>query len=481
MSTAPGGRLERTAAHELVAGYRTGALSPVEVTRAVLDALQALDPQVGAYLLVDAEAALAQAERSHRRWRRGEPAGPADGVPTAVKDLLLTRGWPTRRGSTLLAGAGPDTEDAPAVARLRHSGAVLIGKTTTPEFGWKGVTDSAGWGATGNPWQPSRTSGGSSGGSAAAVAMGTATWALGTDGGGSVRIPAGFTGTVGLKPTYGLVPAYPASPFGTLAHVGPMTRSARDAALMLDVITGPDARDWSAGPAPSGSFLAGLEQGVHGLRIALSTDLGLTGNDLGLHGNDPEVTEAVQQAALVLQAAGATVEPADPGFEDPVAAFDVLWSAGAAKVLQAFGEPLPELVDPGLRRCVQRGRSLSASAYLDATAVRMDLGRRMGSFHERYDLLLTPTLPIPAFPAGQDVPDGWPAPEWTSWTPYTYPFNLTQQPAVSVPCGFTRDGLPIGLQIVGPRHADALVLRAAHAYGVATTWADAVPPAAAAR
>ena len=229
---------------------------PVEATRAALDAIAALDPAVHAFVLVDADGALAAARGSERRWRAGRPLGPFDGVPASIKDLLLTAGWPTLRGSRLLDAAGPWTEDAPAVARLRESGAVLLGKTTTPEFGWKGVTDSPRYGATGNPWDPARTAGGSSGGSAAAVGLGMGAWSVGTDGGGSVRIPAGFTGTVALKPTYGLVPMYPPSPFGTLSHAGPMTRSVRDAAALLDIISGFDPRDWSAMPTPTGSFLA---------------------------------------------------------------------------------------------------------------------------------------------------------------------------------------------------------------------------------
>ncbi|MGH3322718.1 MAG: amidase, partial [Streptosporangiaceae bacterium] len=399
---------------------------------------------------------------------------PADGVPTAIKDIFLTEGWPTLRGTRLIDEAGPWPEDAPCVARLREGGAVFLGKTTTPEFAWKGVTDSLRHGATGNPWGAGLTAGGSSGGSATAVGLGMAAWSVGTDGGGSVRIPASFTGTVAHKPTYGLVPLYPASPFGTLAHAGPMTRSVADAATLLDVLTGFDPRDWSAMPTPAGSFLDGLDDGVEGLRVAFSPTL-------GFGRNDPEVEMAVRAAVSVLAGAGAQVEEVDPGFADPVDAFDVLWSAGAAKVLEHYGDEALDRVDPGLAACVARGRSLTASQFLDATAVRMDLGLRMGRFHQTYDVLLTPTVPIPAFAAGQEVPQGWPSERWTSWTPYTYPFNMTQQPALSVPCGFTAAGLPVGLQIVGPRHGDSVVLRAGRAYEQATTWTEAVPALASSR
>jgi aspartyl-tRNA(Asn)/glutamyl-tRNA(Gln) amidotransferase subunit A len=288
-------------------------------------------------------------------------------------------------------------------------------------------------------------------------------WSVGTDGGGSVRIPAAFTGTVALKPTYGLIPLFPPSAFGTLSHAGPMTRTVRDTAALLDVITGFDPRDWSAMPTPSRSFLSGLDDGVAGLRIAYSRNFGFVENH-------PEVEAAVRAAVEVLAAAGAEVTEIDPGFADPIDAFNVLWFSGAAKVLESYGDAVDDRVDPGFRRAADAGSWYSVSDFLEATAVRAELGRLMGEFHRQYDVLVSPTLPIPAFPTGQDVPDGWPSPDWTSWTPYTYPFNLTQQPALSVPCGFTVAGLPVGLQVVGPRHSDALVLRVGQAYQDATDW-----------
>lgn len=458
-------------AAELVQGYRARTISPVEATQQALAAIDACDGAVNAFVLVDPEGALAAARASEARWHAGRPLGPGDGLPTSIKDALWTRGWPTLRGSWLIDEAGPWDEDAPCTARLRETGAVLLGKTTTPEYSWKGVTDSPRFGVTGNPWDPAKTAGGSSGGSAAAVSLGMGVWSVGTDAGGSVRIPAGFTGTVALKPTYGLIPHYPPSPFGTLAHPGPMTRTVADNAALLDVITGFDARDWSAMPTPRESFLAGLDDGIADLRVAFSPSLGFVRND-------PEVDAAVRAAVTVLADTGARIEEVDPGFADPIEAFHILWFSGAAKVLQAYGdirEDWADRVDAGLRRTAAVGATFSASDYLDATAVRMQLGLAMGRFHQDYDVLVTPTLPLPAFTAGCDVPEGWPSPDWASWTPYTYPFNMTQQPALSVPCGFTAAGLPIGLQIVGPRHADALVLRVGRAYEMATDWHRRTP------
>lgn len=455
-------------ATEMVAAFRLGELSPVEATRASLDRIAECDRTVNAFCLVDEESALAAARESERRWHAGTPAGPLDGVPVSIKDIFLTRGWPTLRGSRTI---DPDQEwdaDAPAVARLRESGAVPVGKTTTPEFAWKGVTDNALTGVTRSPWDPSTTAGGSSGGSAASVALGMTPISVGSDGGGSVRIPGAFTGTFAMKPTYGVIPLFPASPFGTLSHAGPMSWTVPDAALLLDVLARPDSRDWSAGPAPVRPFSEVLDDGVAGLRVAFSPDLGFVRVD-------PEVADRVARAAEAFTELGAHVERVDPGFADPIEPFKVLWYAAATKTMAGVKPDVRELVDPSLREIAALGEAYSAQDYLDATADRMALGQAMGAFHDTYDLLLTPTLPIPAFTAGQEVPDGWPDPRWMSWTPFTYPFNMTQQPAATLPCGFTSAGLPVGLQVVGKRHDDAKVLAACQAFATARSWYDRRP------
>ncbi|MFJ8957399.1 amidase [Streptomyces sp. NPDC102381] len=443
-------------AQDLIEGYRKGEFSPVDATRAVLARIEETDPALNAFVRVDAEGALARAEASARRWREGEPMGLLDGVPVSAKDILLQRGAPTLRGSKTVSEQGNWGEDSPSVARLREQGAVLVGKTTTPEFGWKGVTDSPLSGATRNPYDSSRTAGGSSGGSAAAVAVGAGPLSLGTDGGGSVRIPASFCGIFGLKPTYGRVPLYPSSAFGTLAHVGPLARTAADAALMMDVISGPDPRDWSASGPPSGGFRDALNGGVRGLRVAYSPTLG------GQVAVRPDVAAAVRAAVTRLAELGAYVEEVDPDFTDPVEAFHTLWFSGAARVVQHLPASKRQLLDPGLREICTRGARYSALDYLAAVDARMALGRRMGAFHSTYDLLVTPTVPITAFEAGVEVPRGSGLRRWTGWTPFTYPFNLTQQPAASVPVGLDKGGLPVGLQIVAARHRDDLVLRASH-------------------
>ena len=383
-------------ATELVAAYRARDLSPVEATEATLQTHRGARRRPQRLLPRRPGSALKEARASEARWQSGEPAGPLDGVPVAIKDLLVTKGWPTLRGSTAIDPAGPWDDDAPVVAALRRSGAVIPGKTTTPELGWKGVTDSALTGVTRNPWDPAKTPGGSSGGSSAALAAGMVPLALGTDGGGSIRIPCAFCGLPGLKPTFGRVPAWPASPFGPVSHVGPMARTVADLALLLDVIAQPDARDWQQLPPATPSFGAGLEDGVTNLRIAFSPELGYAAVD-------PEIAALVAQAASAFTELGAHVEQVDPGFADPRATFDVLWSTGAARAVEAL--PRTDGIDPGLAAIAEQGRAHSGLDYLRACGERDQLAIAMSRFHETWDLLLTPAMPIAAFDAGREVPD----------------------------------------------------------------------------
>jgi aspartyl-tRNA(Asn)/glutamyl-tRNA(Gln) amidotransferase subunit A len=443
-------------ASELVDAFRKKTLSPVEVTAAVLKRIEALNPILNAFNLVS-EHASADAKASEARWMSGQPKGLLDGVPVSIKDIILTRGWPTLRGSKTIDPKGPWNDDAPATARLREHGAVLLGKTTTPEFGWKGVTDSPLTGITRNPWNKAKTPGGSSGGAAAAVAAGMGPLAVGTDGGGSIRIPCGFTGLFGIKASFGRVPAWPLSPFGTVAHVGPMTRSVADAALMLNVLAQPDARDWHALPYEPRDWRGGLDQGVADLRIAYSPNLGYAKVDA-------EVASIVKDAVRAFEDLGAKVEEKNPGFEDPAPVFMTHWFSGAAFLLKGIPKDKHKFIDPGLVEMAEQGARVSAHDILDAQLKRGALGTHMNLFHRDYDLLVTPTLSIPAFDAGKEVADKMLQSRWTDWTPFTFPFNLTQQPAASIPCGRTRSGLPVGLHLVGPRYADALVLRAARAF-----------------
>ena len=455
-------------AAKLSKGYARKKFSPVDVAKACLAQIARHDGAINAMCHVQEVSALAQAAASAARWKRGAALGPLDGVPVLIKDLLLVKGWATLRGSKTVSQDQAWDQDAPSVARLREAGAVFLGATTTPEFGWKGVTDSPLTGITRNPWDLTKTPGGSSGGSAAAIAAGYGPLSLGTDGGGSIRIPAGFSGIYGLKPSFGRVPAFPLSPFGTVAHVGPMTRTVEDSSLMMNEIARPDARDWTSLPYEARDYTKKLGRGIAGMKIAFSPALGYVEVD-------PEVAKAVKTAVKVLEELGAEVAQVDPGFADPASCFRVLWWSGARTLLGKLPEEKKALLDPSLAEVVAQSMAITPEDYFGAVRERGVLGSQMRVFMERYDLLITPTLPIAAFGAGLMSPADEGNSKWVYWTPFSYPFNLTQQPAASVPCGFTKAGLPIGLHLVGKMFDDRTVLRASKAYEDATEWGEKRP------
>ena len=449
--------LTQCTATELLDLYQRGEASPVEATQAVLERIDKLNPVLNAFCFLAADEALDAARASELRWHRGKPTGPLDGVPTSIKDLVLTKGWPTLRGSHTVDPNQPWDIDAPATARLREAGAVLIGKTTTPEFGCKGETNSPLTGITRNPWDTTKTPGGSSGGTAVAVAAGMGPLSIGSDGAGSVRIPAAFCGNFGLKPSFGRVPAFPLSPFGTVSHLGPHTMSVADGALMMNVLKQPDARDWTSLPPDSSDYTGNLDGGVDGLRVLFSPTLGYATVD-------SEVASAVAAAVDELSALGAQVEVGDPGFEDPLPITTGLWFTGAWTLWNTLTPAQQDVTDPDFAAEAQLGSEMSSLDVQRLNLRRGELGSRMRQLMQHYDLIATPSVAVPAFdarPAGAVPLD--PA-SMLGWTPFSYPFNLTQQPACTIPCGLTASGLPIGVQLVGPMFADALVLRAARAY-----------------
>jgi aspartyl-tRNA(Asn)/glutamyl-tRNA(Gln) amidotransferase subunit A len=443
-------------AHELLDCYRSKALSPVEVARFFLDRIDALQPKLNAFVVVDREGALAAARASEQRWQQGKPQAALDGVPVTIKDLVMMRGFPTRRGTRLIDPV-PDAFDGPATARLREAGAVILGKTTTPEFGWKAIGDSPLTGISRNPWHLDHTPGGSSAGAAAACAAGIGPLHVGSDGAGSIRIPSAFCGIFGIKATFGRVPAYPASPMGTLSNVGPMTRNVRDAALMLNVLSGSDDRDPFGLPPDGRDWRDGIDDGVRGLKVAYSSDLGYAKVD-------PDIAAAVATAARRFEELGASVEEVREVFPSPRDALMTIWAAGTARVMAGLPKGRASECDPGFAAVAEKGAGISAADFLAAEAERFALSVRMAEFHRKYDLLLTPMMPVPALPVGQDLNDPATERDWIDWSPFSYPFNMTRQPAATVPCGLTSGGLPIGLQIVGPLYADDRVLRAARAF-----------------
>ena len=450
---------------ELLDGYRQKAFSPLEVTRACLAQIGRHGAKLNAFVHVDTEGALAAAHASEDRWHRGAAAGTLDGVPVTIKDLILTRGMPTRRGSKAIAATGPWVNDAPVTARLREAHAIILGKTSTPEMGWKAVTDSPLLGVARNPWNPAMTPGGSSGGAGIAAATGMGPLHVGTDGGGSIRIPAAFCGIFGLKPSFGRVPAWPLSPTGTVAHLGPMTRTVADAALMLNTITRPDSRDWHSLPYDSRDYLAGLDDGIAGARIAWSPRL-------GRFDVEPEVAEAVAKAVRCFDQLRAVVEEVDTALPDVHAIFQPHWWIGCYNAVRALPRENLGMLDPGLAFVANEGSRIALDDYFDAIAARGALGAKLREFHTRYDFLVTPTVAVSPFTAGRLAPEsfGDVGNDWTRWASFSYPFNLTQQPAATVPCGFTPSGMPVGLQIVGAMHDDRAVLRAARAFERALPW-----------
>ena len=465
-----------TPAIELAEMIRRKEVSPVEVTEAVLARIERLNPTLNAFCTVTAEEALTAAREAETAVARGAALGPLHGVPISIKDLTITKGVRTTRGSRLYADAVPD-EDAPVVERVRAAGAIIVGKTNTPEFGWKGDTSNPLFGVTRNPWDPTRqaSAGGSSGGAGAAVAAGLAPLALGTDGAGSIRIPSSFCGIVGLKQQLWRVPTYPASPVETVAHTGPMTRTVRDAALLLNVIAGPDERDRLSLAATGENWLTACEGGVRGVRVAWSPDLGYAAVD-------PEVAQLCAAAAhRFADDLGCVLSEANPGFADPGRAGRIIFYGGVAANVVGLSPERAALVDPALARALEEETAgLTALDYIGANATRQALWDTTRKFFEDYDLLLTPTIAVPPFRAGEEGPrevDGQ-AVERFGWTPFTYPFNLTGNPALTVPAGFTRAGLPVGLQIVGRRFDEALVLRAGAAFEAVQPWAAQRPPEA---
>ena len=470
MTDATATELCYTPATELAGLIRAKKVSPVELTRAVLARIERLNPTLNAVCTLTAEQALAAAREAEDAVMRGRALGPLHGIPFTIKDLAFTKGVRTMSGSCIFAERVPDV-DAPFVRRLLEAGGVLLGKTTTPEFGWKAIGDSPLTGISRNPWNPGMTTGGSSAGAGAAAAAGLGPLHQGSDGAGSIRIPSGFCGIYGLKPSYGRVPMWPISNNDYTSHVGPMTRTVGDAALMLAVMAGPDAWDRTALDAAPDDYVGRLRTGVKGLRVAWSPDLG------GLR-VDPEVASVVEAAARVFEELGCVVEEVKPGFADSHELIRCLWSAHAAG---SYAQHLPrwrERMDPGLVACIEDGLRYTARDYIEARGRKLASWDSVRPLFEKYALLLTPTTSVAAFPVGRLNPERWPqhAWDWLAWASFSYPFNFTGQPAATVPAGMTPGGLPVGLQLVGRLFADLTVLQASAAFEAARPWAPRRPP-----
>lgn len=458
-----------TPAVRLAEMIRTRAVSPVEVIQPLLERIAALEPRVNAFAYLAADQAMEAARRAETALMKGERIGPLHGVPVTIKDLAITKDMPTQMGSLIYKGFQPD-EDTPIVPRLRDHGAIILGKTNTSEFGWKGVSESPLTGITHNPWKHGYNAGASSAGAGAAVAAGFGPLHQGSDGAGSIRMPSHFCGVFGLKPTFGRVPHYPVSVNDYTSHIGPMTRTVADAALFLAAMAGPHPLDHTSAEAGPADYLGRLHEGVRGKRIAFSPDLG--------HARvDPDVAALVQSAALRFTELGAVVEavtlPWGPQGPTLIAPF---WSAHMARL--AVHLPKWEAqMDPGLVACIKDGAPMSVAEYLNLKERKMAYVAAIHRWFKDWDFLLTPAVSVAAFPAERLMPSHWPQHPWNwiEWAHFSYPFNMSWNPAASVPCGFTAEGLPVGLQIVGRRFDDLGVLQAAAAFEAVQPWAARRP------
>lgn len=458
-------------AMELRSLYQKGDLSPVEVTKAILNHIDHHNPRLNAFITTTPELALRQALKAELAYSKSEfPPPPLNGIPISFKDLTATKGIITTRGSLLYKNWIPNF-NAPIVKRLSEAGAVFLGKTNTPELGWKGDSGNRLIGPTHNPWNHDCTAGGSSGGAAAAVAMGMGPLAQGTDGAGSIRIPASFCGLYGLKPSFGLIPQYPPSAVEVLSHAGPITRTVRDAALMLNSMAGADSSDPLSLPVET-NFLTGIQKGITGLRIAWSSNLGYASID-------PEVHQICSKAAASFSELGCSVEEIHPNIPDPWENIvHVIWASAFAGLYLHKLDEVQELMDPGLVDIIKQGDQISASKLAKAHSQRNEYYQNWCNVLKDFDLLLTSTLPITAFQIGQDKPReiNGRSTTYLGWSAFTYPFNITGHPAATLPCGFTRNGMPVGLQVVGQWRDDITVLRASAAFEKFAPWADIRPP-----
>ena len=458
-------------AAQLVDDIASGRLSPMELTEAVIARIEALDPKLNAFATFTPERAMDGAKAAAQAIADGKTLGPLHGVPITIKDLADTEGIRTMRGSFILEHNVP-AESTPVVKRLEAAGAVSLGKTTTSEFGWKAVSQSPVTGITSNPWRLGYNAGASSCGAAAGAAAGYGPLHHGSDGAGSIRIPAHFCGVFGIKPTFGRIPNLPVRNNDQISHHGPLTRTVADAALMLKVMSGPHRHDHYSLEAPPADYPALLEANPRNWRIAYSPDLG--------HARvDPEVAALVAQAAKAFENTGAKVEEVRTDFgPDGPELVRFLWAAHELELqphLEAFGDRM----DPGLVACIRDAGDHSAADYLDVRGRKLAYTEEIHRFFDDWDLLLTPAVSVAAFPAERLQPEHWPQHpwDWLSWAEFSYPFNMSGNPAAVAPAGFTTDGLPVGLQIVGRRLEDLTVLQASAAYEAARPWAEYRPTA----
>ena len=435
--------------------FKRKVSTPLEVAQSIIDRKRLIDNKINAFVCFDEENILSQAKLSTYRWEKNIIKGPLDGIPISIKDLIITKDFPTHRGSSINSLPTNTKLDAPVVSKIKKNGGIILGKTTTPEFGHKGTTQSIKYGETANPWNINTNAGGSSGGSCAAVASGMGPLSVGTDGGGSIRIPASFCGLFGHKPTFGKIPAYPISPFGTVANVGPISKTVSDSALLMNVIAKPDSNDWHSLPLEKIDYLKYDTHHIKKFKVGFIPTWGMDKyiNNLVI---ETEVRKKINQSINFLKKDGLNIKKIN-NFSwpnNPVKIFKTLWYLGAANLAKKINKKELKKIDKNFLNFINLGKKYNAFDLMEAEEKRAENAIYLSYIFDKYDVLIGPTLPISAFSVERNIPRGWNQKDLFCWTPFTYPFNLTKNPASNLNCNFTDNNMPVGLQIVAPIYKD---------------------------
>ena len=447
--------LFKLTANQLIKLYKKKETNPTEVALNIVSELDKKNQKFNAFVDYDREKILQQAKLSSDRWIKGEIKGALDGIPISIKDLLITKDYFTRRGSFVESLPISSDKDAPVVKKVLEQGAIILGKTTTPEFGHKGTTQSIRYGSTLNPWNTNLNAGGSSGGSAAAVAAGLGPLSLGTDGGGSVRIPCSFCGLFGHKPTFGRIPAYPISPFGTVANIGPISRTVEDGALLMNVIATPDKDDWYSLPKENINYNELNFDNAKNLRIGVFKYWGMKNffNEISLHNEINIVFENIL-SELTKEGLQLSFDSKINWPNNPADIFKTMWYTGAANLSKKINKEELLKVDKNFLHFIEEGNKFSVFDFLVAEAKRSENASYLSYLFEKYDVLIGPTMPVLPFECDDVTPKNYDRKDLFNWTPFTYPFNLTKHPSSTINCGFSSSGLPVGIQVVAPHYED---------------------------
>ena len=448
--------IHKLSALELSSNFKSKDISPLQVTNVILERIKSSQKTLNSFCFFNEGDVIKQAEESEKRWSDNNPKSLIDGVPVSIKDLIHVKGWPTLQGSKSVDINQKWDIDAPSVKNLKNAGAVILGKTNTPEFGHKGVTENLVSGITNNPWDISMNAGGSSGGSGSALASGLGPLSVGTDGGGSCRKPANYCGVVGMKPSQGRVASWPPSYLWPLSSAGPMSRSVRDASYLLDIISQNDIRDPETFQKSANTF-SGIEDSVQGLKVGFSLSFG---------GSHPriEISDIIENTKYLFQKLGVKLFDACPEIDNPMKTYRTLLDSAWVHTASQFNDEQKEKFDPTFAAAVERGNKLTAVDLRTAFGKRKNFMRIVSEFFNEYDALILPTNPTTAYPHGTREPTPDQNDNWHTTVCFTAPFNITGNPAISIPCGFSKNGLPVGLQIIGKFGSDKMVLNIARAF-----------------